>query len=155
MEPGNQYVSSVTTPQGWWLHSCVADKINICHSHKGYWTRIELVAWASYQIGNRAGRECRERFSRHRLQKKTASLRSWHASRHVRNARAVIHVGMFNPQWRGKRFWLSQHMRNLNYTYLVRGPWRVPHIWSISTQFSVPRAIRYRLNKVLNSSTEI
>ena len=42
-------------------------------------------------------RECREHFPRHRLQKETASKRSRHASRHVRHARAVLHVGIPNP----------------------------------------------------------
>ena len=55
MELGNQYLSSVATPQGWWVHSCVADRINICHSHKGYWIRIELVAWASCEISKIVG----------------------------------------------------------------------------------------------------
>ena len=36
------------------------------------------------------------------------SYRSRHASRHVRHARAVMHVGIANPWWRGKR---SQHSR--------------------------------------------
>ena len=42
----------------------------------------------------------------------TASERSRHASRHVRHARAVMHVGISNPQWRGKRSRHSRCMRN-------------------------------------------
>ena len=40
--------------------------------------------------------------------KETASYRSRHASRPVRHARPVMHVGIDNPQWRGK---CSQHSR--------------------------------------------
>ena len=41
--------------------------------------------------------------------KETASKRSRHASRHVCDARAVMHVGIANPGWRGKH---SKRMRN-------------------------------------------
>ena len=34
--------------------------------------------------------------------KETASLRSQHASRHVRHARVVMHVRIANPRWWGK-----------------------------------------------------
>ena len=44
--------------------------------------------------------------------KETASQRSRHASRHVRHARAVMHVGITNPRWRGKRSRHSRRMRN-------------------------------------------
>ena len=40
----------------------------------------------------------------------TASKRFRHASRHVRDACAVIHVGIANSRWRGKR---SQHPRRM------------------------------------------
>ena len=42
----------------------------------------------------------------------TASWRSRHASRHVRHARAVMHVGIATPRWRGKRSRHSRRMRN-------------------------------------------
>ena len=35
------------------------------------------------------------------------------------HARAVMHIGIANPRWRGKR---SRHLRR-NFTYLARGPW--------------------------------
>ena len=35
--------------------------------------------------------------------KETASKRSLHASQHVREARAVMHVGIANPRWAGKK----------------------------------------------------
>ena len=44
--------------------------------------------------------------------KETASLRSRHPSRHVRHARAVMHVGIANPRWRGKRSRHSRRMHN-------------------------------------------
>ena len=47
----------------------------------------------------------------HRLQR-TASQRSRHASRHVRHARAVMHVGIANSRWRGKCSRHSRRMRN-------------------------------------------
>ena len=43
--------------------------------------------------------------------KKTTSLRSRHASLHVRHARAVMHVGIANPRCPGKR---SQHSRRMH-----------------------------------------
>ena len=44
--------------------------------------------------------------------KEIASYRSQHASRHVRHARAVMHVGIANPRFRGKRSRYSRHRRN-------------------------------------------
>ena len=43
--------------------------------------------------------------------KGTASKRSRYASRHVRHARAVMHVGIAISLWRGKRSRHSRHMR--------------------------------------------
>ena len=42
--------------------------------------------------------------------KEAISWRSRHASRHVRDARVVMHVGITNPRWRGKR---SRHSRRM------------------------------------------
>ena len=44
--------------------------------------------------------------------KETASQRSRHAPRHVRDARAVMHFGIANPRWRGKHSRHSRRMRN-------------------------------------------
>ena len=44
--------------------------------------------------------------------KKTASQRSRHAPWHVRHPRAVVHTGIANPQWQGKRSRHFKHMRN-------------------------------------------
>ena len=47
--------------------------------------------------------------------KEYASSRSRHASRHVRHVRAVMHVGIANPLWRGKRSRHSRRMHNLQF----------------------------------------
>ena len=44
--------------------------------------------------------------------KETTSYRPWYASPHMRRARALMHVGIANPRWRGKRSRYSQCMRN-------------------------------------------
>ena len=67
-------------------------------------------------------REYRERFPPPPISKETDSWRSRHASRHVRDARAVMHVGIAHLRWRGKRSRHSRRMRTRNFTYLARGP---------------------------------
>ena len=52
------------------------------------------------------------KFSPPPISKETASYRSRHASRHVRDARAGMYVGIANPWWRGKRSRHSRRMRN-------------------------------------------
>ena len=54
--------------------------------------------------------------------KETASKQFWHALRHVRDARAVMHVGIGKPRWREKRSRQFRRMRYPQITYLVRGP---------------------------------
>ena len=49
------------------------------------------------------------------ISKETANYRSRHASRHVRHARAVMHVGITSPQLRGKR---SRHSRRMRHPQL-------------------------------------
>ena len=51
-------------------------------------------------------------FSQPLTSKDTASYRSRHASRHVRDAHSVIHVGIIKPQRRGKLPRHSGRMRN-------------------------------------------
>ena len=51
-------------------------------------------------------------FSPPLISKETASYRSRHASRHVRHARAVVHVGIATLQWQGRRSRHSRRMRN-------------------------------------------
>ena len=91
-------------------------------------------------------RECRERFPPPPISKETASYLSRHASRHVRDARAVMHVGIAYLRWRGKRPHHSRRMRTRDFAYLARGPcprqtsvhrrrrslWARPHrVWDI------------------------
>ena len=61
--------------------------------------------------------ECRERFPRRSLQKKLpASDPDMHH---------VMHVGVANPRWRGKRSWHSRCIRNPQFTYFETGPWQM------------------------------
>ena len=57
-------------------------------------------------------RGCRECFPPPLASNETTSYRSWHASRHVRHARAVMHVGIANQRWWEKRSRHSRRMRN-------------------------------------------
>ena len=57
--------------------------------------------------------------------KETASLRSRHASRHVRDARAMMHVGIANPRWGENDPGIPGACAARNFTFLVRGPWDV------------------------------
>ena len=57
--------------------------------------------------------EIPEMFFPPQTSKETASLWSWHTSRHVCHARAVMRVGIAHPWWRGKRSRHSRHMCNL------------------------------------------
>ena len=52
------------------------------------------------------------------------SLRSMHASRYVRHASVVMHVGIADPRWQGKRSRHSRRVRNFSifFAYLARGP---------------------------------
>ena len=70
-------------------------------------------------------RECRERFSRHRLQKGTARKRSRHASWHVRHARAMMHVRIANPP---NVPGIPGACATRNFAYLVRGPLGILHV---------------------------
>ena len=54
--------------------------------------------------------------------KEIASYRFRHASRHVRDARAVMHVGIDNPRWLGNVPGIPGACATRNFTYLARGP---------------------------------
>ena len=54
--------------------------------------------------------------------KETASKRSRHASRHVRDARAMMHVGITSLRWRGNVPGIPGACATRNFTYLSRGP---------------------------------
>ena len=65
------------------------------------------MPWASCQIRNIAGCACAGNAGNvfpAPTSKETACYRSRHASRHVCDARAVMHVGIANPRWPGKSF---------------------------------------------------
>ena len=86
---------------------------------------IQRQAWASYQIRKIAGCACAGNAGS--VFPATLGQRSRHASRHVRNARAVMHAGIAN--WRfslmsvaGKTFpGIPGACATRNCTYLVRG----------------------------------
>ena len=83
----------------------------MCYMSDGAFISIGLLPDA-WNCGLRKHRECRERFFHHRLQRKeTAGYRSRHALRHVCHARALMHVGIANPQGREKR---SRHSRRMH-----------------------------------------
>ena len=67
-----------------------------------------------------------ERFSPPTTSNETASLRFRHAYQHVRHVRALMHVGMANQRWRGKR---SRHSRR-NPLFYVCGKRRM--VWNYS-----------------------
>ena len=57
--------------------------------------------------------------------KETASLRFRHALWHVRHARAVMYVGIANPQWRENVPGIPGTCTIRNITYLVKGQCRM------------------------------
>ena len=71
-------------------------RMTIAHGH--------LTRYAKLWVAMR--RECRGRFPRHRLQRKPL------ASDGVRDAPAVMPVGIAKPRWRGKRSRHSRRMHN-------------------------------------------
>ena len=92
-------------------------------------TQIHVAIWRHYgpltrykklQVAHAPGMP--GTFSPPPISKETTSQRSRHASRHVRQARAVMHVGIAYLRWRGKRSRHSRRMRTRNFAYLARGP---------------------------------
>ena len=86
-----------------------------------------LPQWASCQIRKlwllRMRRECRELFPRHRLQRKPLV-----SDPGMRHSRAVMHVGIANPWWWGKR---SRHSRCVRYPqFYVHGKRSIVTQWS-------------------------
>ena len=91
-------------------------RINIYIVSQHYLTdSLPAAPWTSYQIRKLPVAHAPGMpgtFSPPPTSKQTASYRSRHASRHVRHARAVMHVGIANPWWWGKRPRHSRRMRN-------------------------------------------
>ena len=74
-----------------------------------------IVPWASYQIRKIVGCACAGMpgaSSPQPISKKPLFSKAPHASRCMRHARALIHVGIAKPQWRRKRSRHSRRMRN-------------------------------------------
>ena len=69
-----------------------------------------LIRYANLRVAHAPGMP--GTFSSPPTSKETASLRSRHASRRVRHARAVMHVGIANPRWQRKRSRHSRRMHN-------------------------------------------
>ena len=81
-----------------------------------------LIRYVELRVAHASGMPAT--FSLPPTSKETANWQSRHASRHVRQTRAVMHVGIANPRWQGKRSWHYRRIRTRNISYLVRGSYR-------------------------------
>ena len=79
-----------------------------------------LTRYAKLRVGHAPGMP--GTFSPPPTSNETTSYRSQHASRHVRRARAVMHVGIDNPRRRGKRSRCSRRMRNPQFCVFGKRP---------------------------------
>ena len=84
-----------------------------------------LTRWVKLRVAPAPG--MRGTFSPPPTSKETPSWRSRNASRHVHHARAVMHVGIANPRWRGKRSRHSRRMRNPQFYVSGKRPIRYAH----------------------------
>ena len=102
-------ISQNTPHWNWNLHICVPKKVMYC----GIWDRRiadqtlyidhgSLTRYVNLWVAHAPGMP--GTFSPPPTSKDTASYRSQHASRHVRDARAVMHVGIANPVGARKAF---------------------------------------------------
>ena len=85
-----------------------------------------ILPWASYHIRKIAGCACAGRAGNDfptMASKETTGWRSWQASRQVRDARAVMHVGSANPRVRENAPGIPSACATRNFTHLARGPW--------------------------------
>ena len=105
------------------------------HCGKWKWVAMTWRVWAFYQIRKIASCACAGNAGNAfppLTSKETAIQQSRHASRHVRDARAVRHVGIANPRWRIKRSRHSRRMRNPQFHVSDKRPvttaarWHVP-----------------------------
>ena len=71
--------------------------------------------------GSRMHRKCRERFPHHRLRREPLV-----SDLGIHHARAVMHVGIANPRWRGKRSRHSRRMRSQQFYVSVKRPIECP-----------------------------
>ena len=119
------------------VHACVWACVRVWDRMNGPLTRY-VKMWVAHVPGMSGT------FSPPPTSKETASSRSRHASRHVRDARAVIHVGIAYPRWQGKRSRQSRRMRTRNFTYLARRAYRFS---SGMTRLWASRALREEHNR--------
>ena len=123
--------SLFTFLNSWTVYQRIPPRVNEARHQSAVIDRVAMGLLPATQIcGLRMRRECRERFPHPPTSNETVIQRSRHASRHVRHARAVMHVGIAYLWWRGKRSRHSRRMRTRNLTYLARGP--------LSTCFRIP-----------------
>ena len=95
---------------------CQVSKEASCHGPLARYVILQ-VAHATGMSGT---------FSPPPTSKETASKRSRHASRHMPDACAVMHVGIANPPWRGKRSQYSRRMRNPQFHVSGKRPMQQP-----------------------------
>ena len=96
----------------------------VCHSPLNFLRNGPLTRYAKLWVAHAPGMP--GTFFPPPTSKETASQRSRYASRHVSDARAVMHVGIANSRWWGKRSQHSRCMGNPQFTYLARGPCQNP-----------------------------
>ena len=86
-----------------------------------------LTRYLNVRVAHVPGREGRERFPRHRPQRKLQV-----SDPGMHHTRALVHVGIANPWWRGKRYRHSRRMRNPQFyvsgkrpiTYIIANMYR-------------------------------
>ena len=100
----------------------------------------------TYNCRLRMRRECRERFPPPPISKETASKR---------DARAVMHVGIAYPRWRGKRPRHSRRMRTRNVAYLARGPLKRNENFGIFRPWYICTSKRFVPDNLFQMVTEI
>ena len=114
-----------------WIHFSKGETLCINYSHEYHMAMVITLAWASYQTRKICGmcmlREYRERFPITNFKKKTLVIdpgkhHDTCVKRHLRHARAVMHIGIANPRWRGKRCRHSRCMRNLQICVYAKSP---------------------------------
>ena len=105
---------------------------NLPHRVVEWWRHGPLTKYVKLRIAHVPGMP--RTFSPPLTSKETtARLRSRHASRHVRQARAVMHVGIAYPWWWGKRSRHSRRMRNPQFYVSGKRPMTLAHILHYST----------------------
>ena len=91
----------------------------------GHISKNNLGAWASYQIHTNASCACAGKVENvfPATDFSGNCYRFRHASRHVRDARAEMLVGIANPRWRGNVPGTPGACTTSNLTYLAKGLW--------------------------------